>query len=107
MNSYIHGTRGFLNQIFINHRIGSFIESNKIEILTSLEDLQMRSLLLEMAVIHHENSNSHSFTRAFVSDLKSPEHKSILLNYGLPPEILIEWSDFSRIRNTSKTLDKG
>jgi len=58
MNSYIHGTRGFLNQIFINHRIGSFIESNKIEILTSLEDLQMRSLLLEMADIHHENSTS-------------------------------------------------
>jgi hypothetical protein len=107
MNSYIHGTRGFVNQIFINHRIGSFIESNKIEILTSLEDLQMRSLLLEMAGIHHENSNSHSFTRAFVSDLKSPEHKSILLNYGLTPESLIEWSDFSRIRNTSKTLDKG
>ncbi len=107
MNSYIHGTRGFVNQIFTNHRIGSFIESIKIEILTGLEDLQMRSLLLEMAGIHHENSNSHSFTTAFVSDLKSPEHKSILLNFGLTPESLIEWSDFSRIRNTSKTLDKG
>ena len=107
MNTYIHRTRGFVNQIFINHRIGSFIESNKIEFLTSLEDLQMRSILLQMAGIHQENSNSHSFTRAFVSDLKSTEHKSILLNYGLTPDSLIEWSDFSRIRNTSKTLDKG
>ena len=51
-----------------------------------------------MAGIHHENSKSHSFKRGFVSDLKSPEHKSILLNYGLTPDSLIEWSDFSRIR---------
>ena len=107
MNTYIHGTRGFVNQIFINHRIGSFIESNKIEFLTSLEDLKMSSLLLQMAGIHQENSNSHSFTRAFVSDLKSTEHKSILLNYGLTPDSLIEWSDFLRIHNTSKTFDKG
>ena len=104
MNSYIHGTRGFVNQIFINHRIGSFIESNKTEILNSLQDLQMRSLLSKMADIHHENSNSHSFTRGFVSDLKSPEHKSILVGYGLTPDSLNEWSDFSRIRNTGKNI---
>ena len=64
----------------------------------------MRSLLSKMAGIHHENSNSHSFTRGFVSDLKSTEYKSILVNYGLTPDSLIEWSDFSRIRNTGKNI---
>ena len=104
MNSYIHGTRGFVNQIFINHRIGSFIDSNKTETLTSLEDLKMRSLLSKMAGIHHENSKSHSFKRGFVSDLKSTEYKSILVNLGLTSDGLIEWSDFSRIRNTGKNI---
>ena len=32
IGSYIHGTRGFANQIFINHRIGSFLESNKRDV---------------------------------------------------------------------------
>ena len=62
----------------------------------------MRSLLSKMAGIHHENSKSHSFKRGFVSDLKSTEYKSILVNYGLTHDI--EWSDFSRIRNTGKNI---
>ena len=79
VNSYIHGQRGFVNQIYINHKIGSYIESNKTEILTNLQDLQMRNLLAQMVGTNPVNSNSHSFTRKFVSDLKSNQHKSILI----------------------------
>ena len=102
MNSYIHGTRGFVNQIFINHRIGSYIESNKNEFLTNLEDLQMRNLFVQMADINPVYSNTQFYTRKFVSDLKSTQHQSILINYGLTLDTIIESSDFSKIRNTGK-----
>jgi len=88
----------FFPPIFINHRIGSYIESNKNEFLTNLEDLQMRNLLVQMADINPVYSNTQFFTRKFVSDLKSTQHQSILFAV----DGIIESSDFSKIRNTGK-----
>ena len=38
IGSYIHGTRGFVHQIFINIHIGGFIESKKREIFENFAD---------------------------------------------------------------------
>ena len=62
----------------------------------------MRNLLVQMADINPVNSNPHFFTRKFVSDLKSTQHQSILINYGLTLDTIIESSDFSKVRNTGK-----
>jgi hypothetical protein len=53
IGSYIHGTRGFVHQIFLNIHIGGFIESNKREIFENFADFQLRKLLLSMAHIIH------------------------------------------------------
>ena len=45
IGSYIHGTRGFANQIFINHRIGCYLELNKREVFNSLADGSMKNLV--------------------------------------------------------------
>ena len=67
----------------------------------------MRSLLSKMAGIHHENSKSHSFKRGFVSDLKSTEQKSILINYGLTPLASLNGVIFLEHAILVRTFDKG
>jgi hypothetical protein len=57
IGSYIHGTRGFVCQIFINHHIGGFIESNKCEIFENFADFQLRKLLFSMAHIIHKKGS--------------------------------------------------
>ncbi len=48
IGSYIHGTRGFANQIYINNRIGSFLEINKQETFEQILDWPMKKLFLSM-----------------------------------------------------------
>ena len=100
MNSYIHGTRGRANQIFINHRIGSYIEGKKTKILNSIEDLEMKNLFLTITGLNSVNINSYNFTQQFVSDVEIQQHQQLLIQYGLSPDSVIEKSDFAKKTNT-------
>jgi hypothetical protein len=70
-----------VHQIFINHRIGGFIESNKRDIFENIGDYQLRKLLLSMAnIIPEKNAHAHFKPVQFLSINES--HQALILNKG-------------------------
>ena len=101
IGSYIHGSRGFANQIYINHRIGSSLESNKQETFEQILDWPMKKLLLSMGNILPNNcKNIHYKSIEFC---KIPFlHQALLKDngYDILDSTLIQISNLITIKDS-------
>ena len=105
IGSYIHGTRGFANQIYINHRIGSSLESNKQETFEQILDWPMKKLLLSMGNILPNNcKNIHYKSIEFC---KIPFlHQALLKDngYDILDSTLIQISNLITIKDSCNNI---
>ena len=82
IGSYIHGTRSFANQIFINHRICCFLELNKSEVFNSITDWSMKNLLLSMSNMQNRDCCKSHFKPIECSKVTNA-HRTLFVNYDL------------------------
>jgi hypothetical protein len=102
MGSYLHGTRGFANQIFINHRISCFIESNKRE-ASNISDWDFKNLMLLMGNIRPSDIRKTHFKSIYFSSIPLL-HQNLFSNFGFPinDDVQLEESNLITIRTTGK-----
>ena len=103
MGSYLHGTRGFANQIFINHRISCFIETNKREVFNNISDWEIKNLMLLMGNIRPSNIRKAHFKSIDFSSIPLL-HQNLFSNFGFPINdgVRLEESNLITIRTTGK-----
>ena len=101
MGSYLHGTRGFAHQIFLNHKIGSYIETNKRDIFESISHYPMKNLVFVMDNTFTSDLRKNHFKH--VDFTKIPDnHQQLLIKEGYDSTNQIKESNLLRIRATGK-----
>ena len=76
---YIHGTKGFAKQIYVNHRIGNFLETNKINVFETIIDCSLKKLLSKMGNILPSHNRQTGF-KNIKSSKKPVLHQELLLH---------------------------
>ena len=102
MGSYLLMTRGFANQIFINHRISCFIESNKRE-ATYISYWEIKNIMLLMGNIRPSDIRKTHFKSIDFSSIPLL-HQNLFSNFGFPINdgVRLEESNLITIRTTGK-----
>jgi hypothetical protein len=104
IGSYIHGTKGFANQIFINHRIGSFLASNKRNVFEQIENWELKNLFLTMGNIVPDLYKISHFKPIDILSLPL-SHQTLLLREGFDvSNCFLKRSDLLTINNTSSYI---
>ena len=87
IGSYIHGTRGFAKQIYVNHRIGNFLETNKRNVFETITDCLLKKLLSKMGNILPIHNRQTGFKNIDASKIPVLHQQLLLHNENVLSQI--------------------